>query len=415
MIRVLHICKSDLFGGASRAAYRIHNCLDKVDGIESRMLVLDKVSGDWTVQRAAGYKGVILRLVWSKLCDLLNRRAIKSDYQGMFDQHKLSYPPLLKEIRETNADIIHLHFISNEMLSIEDLGKIKKPIVWTLHDMCPFSGGWHYQGDPNLQEQEQNLQCLSNKVIKRKLKAWSDLNLKVVCPSKWLRDEAQQSQVFQSRHVEHIPYALSSQSFYAHERTLARKALGLPVEGKYIAFAAMSATSDARKGFGHLQEALQAARALPDHEISTWHLLIFGADQPEEAENLGLPVSYLGTLQDEASLALAYSAADVFVAPSRQDNLPLTVHESHMCGTPVVAFDIGGMPDMITTHQTGFLAPPYDAQQLLAGIQWVLSHPDTQSLRELCRETAKDLYAEPKIARQYHAIYLSLHNSNISS
>ena len=311
---------------------------------------------------------------------------------------ELSRSVRLKSIK-SDADLVHLHLIAAGMLKIEDIAKIKKPLVWTFHDMSAMTGGWHYQGDPNLREQEQAFNKHNERGILRRLKAWKDLNLTLVCPSQWLAQEARDSRVFCGKEVSVIPYAIDEKSYQPHDRALAREMLGLPEQGRYIAFAAMSATSDQRKGFAHLKEVTELVRELPAHEREDWRLLIVGADEPELPEDLGLPVHYLGTLRDDVSLSLVYSAADVFLAPSRQDNLPNTVIESLSCGTPVVAFDIGGMPDMITHQKTGFLAEAYDAGQLLEGIRWVLSEKDQASLRTKCRQVAREKFDETKVAR----------------
>ena len=274
--------------------------------------------------------------------------------------------------------------------------------------MSAMTGGWHYQGDPNLKEQEQAFNKHNERGILRRLKAWKDLNLTLVCPSQWLAQETRDSRVFCGKEVRVIPYAIDEKSYQPHDRALAREMLGLPEQGHYIAFAAMSATSDQRKGFAHLKEVTELVREMPAHEREDWRLLIVGADEPEIPEDLGLPVHYLGTLRDDVSLSLVYSAADVFLAPSRQDNLPNTVIESLSCGTPVVAFDIGGMPDMITHQETGFLAEAYDAEQLLEGIRWVFSREDQESLRKRCRKAAREKFDEAQVASAYGSFYRSV-------
>ena len=376
------------------------------------MLVMGKTSGDWRVSQVGGAKGLIKKLLWGKLHEVVSRFWMKERMpeQGIFSCQLLSYPGVLDSINKSDVDIVHLHLIAAGMLKIEDIAKIKKPLVWTFHDMSAMTGGWHYQGDPNLKEQEQAFNKQNERGILRRLKAWKDLNLSLVCPSQWLAQEARDSRVFCGREVNMIPYAIDEKSYQPHDRALAREMLGLPEQGRYIAFAAMSATSDQRKGFAHLKEVTELAREMPAHEREDWRLLIVGADEPEIPGDLGLPVHYLGTLRDDMSLSLVYSAADVFLAPSRQDNLPNTVIESLSCGTPVVAFDIGGMPDMITHQETGFLAKAYDAEQLLDGIRWVLTEPDQVGLRKKCRKSAREKFDETEVAKAYQKIYRRVSN-----
>jgi len=414
MIKVLHLSGSDINGGAARAAYRIHRSFLQIDEVDSRMLVMGKASGDWRVSQVGGPKGLIKKLLWGKLHSIISRFWMRGRMpeDGIFSCQLLSYPGLLDQINQSDADLVHLHLIAAGMLKIEDIAKIKKPLVWTFHDMSAMTGGWHYQGDPNLREQEQAFNKHNERGILRRLKAWKDLNLTLVCPSQWLAQEARDSRVFCGKEVSVIPYAIDEKSYQPHDRALAREMLGLPEQGRYIAFAAMSATSDQRKGFAHLKEVTALVRELPAHEREDWQLLIVGADEPELPEDLGLPVHYLGTLRDDVSLSLVYSAADVFLAPSRQDNLPNTVIESLSCGTPVVAFDIGGMPDMITHQKTGFLAEAYNAEQLLEGIRWVISEQDQAGLRTKCRQAAREKFDETKVASSYHKIYLRVSGTN---
>lgn len=407
MIKVLHLSGSDINGGAARAAYRIHRSLLLLDDVDSRMLVMGKASGDWRVTQVGGKKGLIKKMLWGKLHELLSRLWLRQSMprEGFFSCHLLSYPGIVAQINGADVDLVHLHLPAAGMLKVEDIAKIRKPLVWTFHDMWAISGGWHYQGDPNLQAEEQALEKQNERGIQRRLKAWKDLNLAIVCPSQWLAQEARESRVFPGKEVSVIPYAINEEAYQAHDRVLARDMLGLPRQGRYIAFAAMSATSDQRKGYAHVQEALELIKEMPAAERHDWRLLIVGADEPETPEDLGLPIHYLGTLRDDVSLSLAYSAADVFLAPSRQDNLPNTVIESLSCGTPVVAFDIGGMPDMITHQETGFLAEAYDAGQLLEGIRWAFSGKDQTGLRERCRASAREKFDEKKVAGRYQKLY----------
>ena len=407
MIKVLHLSGSDINGGAARAAYRIHRSFLQIDEVDSRMLVMGKASGDWRVSQVGGPKGLIKKLLWGKLHSVISRFWMRGRMpeDGIFSCQLLSYPGLLDQINQSDADLVHLHLIAAGMLKVEAIAKIKKPIVWTFHDMSAMTGGWHYQGDPNLREQEQAFDKQNRKGIERRLKAWKDLNLHLVCPSQWLAQETRESAVFEGKQVELIPYAINEKSFQPHDRAIARGMMGLPEEGRYLCYTAMSATSDKRKGYAHLKEVLGLIREMPAGEREGWRLLIVGADEPETPEDLGLPIHYLGTLRDDVSLSLVYSAADVFLAPSRQDNLPNTVIESLSCGTPVVAFDIGGMPDMITHQKTGFLAEAYDAGQLLEGIRWVLSEKDQAGLRTKCRQAAREKFDETEVASEYGLLY----------
>lgn len=186
-------------------------------------------------------------------------------------------------------------------------------------------------------------------------------------------------------------------------KTTAREIWDLPINKKLILFGAMSAISDHKKGFDLLYEGL---KELASQWSDKAELIVFGASEPENPPDFGLPAHYLGRLHDDVSLSLLYAAADVMVVPSRQDNLPNTVVESLACGTPVVAFDIGGMPDMIDHQINGYLAKSFDVSDLAAGINWVLS--DENRYKELCikaREKAVACFDIETIARRYAELY----------
>jgi glycosyltransferase involved in cell wall biosynthesis len=227
--------------------------------------------------------------------------------------------------------------------------------------MWAFTGGCHYN-----QECDRYINCCgacpqlhSNKnwdisrwVWQRKAKAWQNLNLTIVTPSQWLAKCAISSSILQNQKIKVIPYGLETQTYKPIERHLARKILNLPNNKQLILFGAMNATSDLRKGFHLLQLALKSLRQAVCAE--QFELVVFGASRPANEVDLSFKTHYLGRLSDDISLSLIYSSADVFVAPSIQDNLPNTVMESLACGTPCVAFNIGGMPEMIEHQKNGY-------------------------------------------------------------
>jgi glycosyltransferase involved in cell wall biosynthesis len=312
-----------------------------------------------------------------------------------------------------NADIVHLHWFCAGYLPINYLKKIKKPIVWTLHDMWAFTGGCHYVGDcrrytgqcgkcPQLGSD--NARDLSYKVWRRKHYHWSDLDLTLVTPSRWLAKCTRQSSLLGAYPLKEIPYNIDSDLYKPQDRYFCRKALGLPVDKKLILFGAVNATSDQRKGFQHLYPAMQSLTSIagPDQ----MELMIYGAPQPVDPPDFGFPVHYYGEIHDDEKLALLFSAADVVVAPSREDNLPLVVMEALACGTPCVAFDIGGMSDMIDHGKNGYLAKAFDVEDLSRGVHWVLE--DVNRLLELsknARTKVMERFTTVKIVNSYLELY----------
>jgi glycosyltransferase involved in cell wall biosynthesis len=312
--------------------------------------------------------------------------------------------------------VINLHWINAGYLQVETIAKFNKPLVWTLHDMWAFTGGCHYSQDcdrytascgacPQLHSSKD--WDLSRWVWQRKAKAWRNLNLTIVTPSSWLAKCARSSSLFQEQRVEVIPYGLDTEKYKPLNRQVARELLNLPQDKQLVLFGALSATGDQRKGFHLLQPALQ------DLSKSGWQdrleLVIFGSSEPANPPELGFKAHYLGTLNDDISLALVYSAADVFVAPSVQDNLANTVLEAIACGTPCVAFNIGGMPDMIEHQKNGYLAQAYKTEDLAQGIAWVLENNERHGkLGARAREKAQQEFTLEIQARRYLSLFTEI-------
>ncbi|MDL2123078.1 MAG: glycosyltransferase family 4 protein [Deltaproteobacteria bacterium] len=411
-MKIVSLSTSDLNGGAAKAAFRHLKALQK-SRIDCNMLVQEKKSDNQYV------KGPITKLqkginVLHPEFDQIPVRFYKSRMFGVFSS---AWWPnkTLKRILAEEPDIINLNWISGGFIRIESLSNLKIPIVWTLHDMWPFTGGCHYSGNcekyfnecggcPQLKSNKMN--DLSHSIWKRKQRAWEKLNLTVVSPSRWLASCAKRSSLFKNYPIEVIPYCIDLDRFAPTDKIHARKLLGLPKEKKLILFGAMSATSDPRKGFGFLQEALQYLYK-KNQELA--EIVIFGSSGPKSSQGLGLKKHYFGTLYDDISISLLFTACDVFAAPSIEDNLPLTVMEALSCGTPCVAFDIGGMPDMIEHKINGYLAKSFETEDLANGINWVLEDKTrSYDLSLSARAKAEKEFSEERIAKRYTKLYEDL-------
>ena len=406
-MKVLHLSTSDVDNGGARAAYRLNHGLQLL-GCSSQMLVRAKFSTDNTV--------IPEKSILTKLGPSLSGLPL-----NLYPKHKSSmfspqwFPDVLEsKVTQIEPDIINLHWICNGFLQIETLPKFKKPLVWTLHDMWSFTGGCVYTQECENYKQSCGScpQLASNKpsdlshwVWERKVKSWKNLNLTIVSPSKWLADCALASSLFQDLRIELIPNSLDIQKYRPIDKKLARDLLGLPSDKQIILFGAVGATSDRRKGFHLLLPALQKLE-----QDRVWQdkleLAIFGTSQPVDLPDFSFKTYYLGKLNDDISLALVYAAADVFVAPSVQDNLPNTVMEAMSCGTPCVTFKIGGMPDMIDHEQTGYLANPFEIEDLAKGIVWVLEDKERhQRLQFHAREKSLREFASEIQSRRYLSLY----------
>lgn len=402
-------------GGAAIATYRLHRGLRLIE-INSRIMVQGKKTDDHSViGPLTKWQNIlaILRPYLDGVAIRLYRKRKKVLFSTAWLPEKVA-----SKVAKFNPDIVHLFWIAGGFLKIETLKKIKQPIVWTLHDMWPFTGGCHY--DDNCGKFQQNCgNCpvlhsererdLSRRVWGRKRKSWAGVPIVVVATSHWLADMARSSSLFRDQRVEVIPNGIDTRRYKPINKEAARTAYNLPLDKNLILFSAFSATSDKRKGHQLLVQALE--KMSQTRWESKTELVIIGASRPENPPDMGMRVHYMGHLHDEISQVLLYSAADVVVAPSMQENLANTVMESLACGTPVVAFNIGGMPDMIDHQINGYLAMPFDPDDLAGGIMWVLKSKERHAqLSQQARQTVEERYSLKTVANQYRALYQDILN-----
>ena len=423
-MRVLHLSYADTEGGAARAAYRIHRAV-LAAGVDSRMWVVRSGSGDETVMAPFGG---LARLAYSA------RGHVASRLDGLLRSERMTLrsPALIPSgwpatINASDADLVHLHWVGGEMISVEDIGKIEKPIVWTMHDMWPFCGTEHYATDERWRSgyapaSTGNTMDVERWAFERKRRHWLR-PMHMVAPSRWMAECARQSPLTRRWAVEWVPNPLDMDRWKPVSRRAAREVVGLGSEQRAVLFGAFGGGRDPRKGFDLLEAALQELhewRAESGEMTEQLKLLVFGEPERSGARGLGFPVEYVGRLNDDLSMRALYSAADVFVLPSRQDNLPNTGVEALACGTPVVAFDVGGMSDIVEHERTGYLAEPFDPRSLARGILWVLGQvgthgvgqlPDLEvtgsaaSLRERARAYAVETFSSVRIGEQYAKVY----------
>lgn len=410
-MNVVLVNQTDIFGGAARAANRLHRTL-QTKSVHSSMLVRVRSGDDETIHVAK--QDFLLRL-----CNTVKERISSRRWEGFTASEQFFHSTanfscgMLEALQIVPHDIVHLHWLGSDTLTIEEIGQIKKPIIWTLHDMWAFCGAEHFtHGDSGARfrvgyykDNRPNSETgpdMNRWVWERKRKAWV-VPMTIVCPSQWLAECAKDSALFSGWPVHCIPNPLDIQRWRPHSKVHSRELLGLSGDGQIILFGADGGEKDLRKGGDLLRNALIT---LHKNGVRNLQLVIFGQSAPKVQSEFPFPVTYLGRLHDDVSLVAAYSAADVMIVPSRQENLPQTAIEAHACGIPVVAFNIGGLPDIIEHQKTGYVARPFEIVDLADGIAWVLA--DEQRLRVLgatARESAVRKYAEPVIAKAYCELY----------
>jgi len=385
-MKVLHVSFADSGGGAGRAAGRLHRAERRL-GIESRMLVAQRLTDDPAVVHAGRLFPGRNALSW-QLEQRLLRRAPDS---GSIERALNLVPSgLHRRINASDADVVHLHWINGGMISVPEIGKIRKPLVWTLHDMWPFAGAEHYTADGDRRWRTgYSTDTLDGRTWNRKRRHWRKIDPVIVAPSRWMADCSRASALFRQHRVRVIPNPVDPSEFQPRDKAAARAALNLPHDRRIVLFGAHDAGSG-RKGFDLLRAALAALTPPTDESVD---VVVFGS--PPADASFPLRTRVLGWVN--ADLDLLYSAADVLVAPSRIDNLPNTVAEAAACGLPSVAFRVGGLPDLITHRRTGYLAEPFDPGDLAAGIRWALAQDGNRISQAVCEE-ARLRMPEPVVA-----------------
>ena len=411
-MKVLIVSKYDKDGGAAIAAYRLHRALI-VAGINSKMLVQKKLTEDNLVKGPES----ILQFFFSKISYYIDQLPVylyknKSPY--LFTPAWYSSGDILKQINESNSDVVHLHWSCKGMLSTKDIENIKAPVVLTMHDSWAFTGGCHIPIEckkytescgscPELASNYKN--DLSYKSIIRKKNLYNaKTDIVLVAVSKWLQDCGRNSKLLKAKSIYCIPNALDTSQFKPIAKKLAKSCLGFKFKKKLILFGALSATTDKNKGFRELYTALNHLSS------SEWEVCIFGSERPEEEKVLNFKTHYFGHIHNDEFLRKLYSAADVMVVPSKMESFGQTASEALSCGTPVVAFDTSGLRDIVKHKVNGYLAKPFDSMDLAKGIQWVLDSKSYDLLATNSREIATKNFDSNVVAQQYIKLYESTIN-----
>ena len=429
-MNILHVNASDISGGAARAACRIHRCLvdhGMARGLQSQLRAISQQSDDPTV---IGGPPIQQNAIWRRVQPRLAQQARRGFLTGNPTLHSIAWAAtgLGRELRHRHrqgqVDLVHLHWLGDTTISIEEIGLLPMPLVWTLHDQWAFCGAEHYTSPPGPGETASSDERfalgytpssrpsheagpdLNRRTWLRKRRAWKH-PMQIVCPSTWLADCARRSALMSDWPITVIPYPIDLATWAPLDQRQARALLQLPQDRPLVLFGAMGGTTDPRKGADLLLESLQRLRVQANGtRLEQLELVIFGQSRPAQPPDLGFPIHYSGRLHDDLSLRLLYAAADVFVIPSRQDNLPNTGLEAHACGTPVVAFRTGGLVDIVDDHATGSLADPFDHRSLAESIRWVLHDPHRrQQLGAAARQRAERLWDQARVARLYADVY----------
>lgn len=412
-MRVLIINTSERIGGAAIAANRLAEAL-RNNGIKTKMLVRDKQTEHIGVVALKGSWKKLLKFVWERIV------IWKANYfkkHNLFDVDIANTGTDITTLPEfTQADVIHLHWINQGMLSMDNLKSIiqsGKPIVWTMHDMWPFTGICHYAGECTRYTNQchtcpilykGSARDLSYQVFLQKQNLLKQADITFVACSQWLERMAKQSLLLQGKMVTNIPNAINTNLFKPANKQEIRTHYNLPADKKLLLFGSVKIT-DKRKGIRYLVEACNLLQRTAPALSAQLGVVVFGKQAEQLASLFPFPIYSMNYVSTDKELANIYNAVDLYVTPSLQDNLPNTIVEAMACGVPCVGFNVGGIPQMIDHLHNGYVAEYKSAEDLANGIEWALSEGEYPSLCTEARRKALNSYAESIVAKKYVDIY----------
>lgn len=413
-MRVLIINTSERAGGAAIAAGRLLEAL-KNNGLKVKMLVRDKESEKLNVVGLNYNFLALYKFVWERVVIWAANRFHRHNLFKVDIANTGTDITSLPEFKQ--ADVIHLHWINQGMLSLKDIRKILesgKAVVWTMHDMWPFTGICHYARECELYQTECH-NCpylygggskydISWRVFQKKKKLYNVAPITFVGCSQWLTSKARLSTLLKGHEVVSIPNPINTNLFKARDKQESRTLCQLPHDKKLILFGSVK-ISDKRKGIDYFIEACNLLAEKHPELKDNIGIVVFGKGSEALKNMLPFPVYALDYVKDEHRLAIIYNAVDIYATPSLEDNLPNTIMEAMACGVPCVGFNVGGIPEMIDHLHNGYVATYKSAKDFANGLFWTLKESEYQSLAEEAHRKVATHYSESSVAKRYTEIY----------
>lgn len=417
MIRILHLSYSERNNGAGIAAKRIHSCICDYGDPKIKSFLRVNTSGIdnnniiYTTKLIPKYLNFL-----KKYFERIIVKYIKYDDNAF---HSISLFPSLKhhEINNLDIDLVHLHWVQHETISIEEIGKIKFPIVWTLHDCWPFSATEGYQ------ENFSDKRYIDGYKIKRrfriseyvdkfcffrkKLSFGGDISL--IGPSQWISDCARKSILMKDKKIAIIPNPINTNQFRPIDKNHARKLLKIKTNKKVILFGSIDGGQDPRKGGDLLIDVLKYL----DQNKHNIQIIIFGKKNKRQDifEKINFEIINLGKIISNEKMATIYSASDIFLIPSRIESFGQTAAEAQSCGTPVIGFDIGGLKDIINHNKDGILIEPFKTEKMALAIDNLFSDEKKfLKFSKASRKNAIDNWDYLKVAKSHIDFYKNILN-----
>ena len=404
-MKILHLSYYDNFGGASKASLRIFKS-QKLVGINSKMLVFSKNLRDKNI---FSFK--------NKIQIKLNNILVRLIYFFFFKNSKMPLSMnlfnsgMVNFINKSKYDIINFHWINHEMLSLKEISKIQKPIIWTIHDQWPFASIEHYISENDNRYRvgynNKNSTFIERKIWRIKKEIFEKKINFIISPSRWIAKSSKQSLIFKNKKHFIIPYPILRENYKFQKKYVAIKKTSLKnLKEKFIiTYGASSSISDDRKGFKYVLKVIEKYKNLNDDIF----FIIFG-ECSEKLKKYNNVINY-GHIKSNKILANIYSSSDIFLAPSLNDNLPLSIMESISCGTPVVAFSSGGIKDLIWHKKNGYLAKKGSLEDLVKGINYFKKldlKKKYNYLEKMKYKKFMKIYSPQVIAKKYESVYKEL-------
>ncbi len=425
-IKIEHVAYSDK-GGAGRAAFRVHEALQKFEEqlkIQSRMRLIISNNKNKFVKYGVPNNNKF-KFNANKFLNKLSKRLYSSNNTSYFST---AWPStgLGRELniryQAKQLDLVNLHWLGDSTLSIKEIGNLKMPITWRLADQWAFCGCEHYSeevsnGLENKKEEyvigygkssNRNLFFdLNTYTFNKKIKYWKN-PINIIAPSNWIAKCAKESLLFRNSCISVIPTPINLDKWCPIDKKLAKSILGFDIKKQIILYGAFG--EELRKGKDlFIKALLRLQQEYYKNRFEDLEIVVFGNQDNKFVIPNNLKIHHVGKINDDILLRLYYSAADVFVLPSRKDNLPGTGIEAQACGTPVVAFKCGGIPDIVEHHLTGCLAKPYDPDSLAYEISWIFKDKFRKDqLSEDSRKIALLKWDQKKIAKMYKEHYCKI-------
>jgi glycosyltransferase involved in cell wall biosynthesis len=417
-MKIIIINKTDVQGGAAIAANRIKNALCSV-GESAKMLVQKKLSDDKSVHQNSEGKWARSKEFVLFIAERLffyfyeKSKMLRFAFSPAVAGENISKNPLINE-----ADIVHIHWFNQGFLSLKSLKKLlklNKPIVWTLHDMWAFTGGCHYSGDCENYKtgcgnckflKNANPGDLSNRIFGKKSKILKNATIQFVTCSNWLAQKAKESALLRNFNIISIPNPIDTGLYFPKNKQKIREKLALPLDKKLVLFGAAN-IMDERKGLKYLLSALKKLKEENSEIGETLEIVLFGKSDANFIKQIPFKVHDMGVISGDSNIVDIYNAADIFVLPSLEDNLPNTIMEAMACGTPVVAYKTGGIPEMIEHKVNGYIAEYKSIDDLKDGVKYLLEYSNADELSKNAVDRVYRNYNQTIVVDRYKAVYQS--------